>query len=66
MVSRGQERGNPRANQGKEWEMVLSGERRRYLYPGGCHTATVMGTTSFPMVANNSNASRKMRCASVI
>jgi hypothetical protein len=31
MVSRRQERGNPRANQGKEWEMVLNGERRRYL-----------------------------------
>jgi hypothetical protein len=31
MVSRGQEKGNPRANQGKEWKMVLGGERRRYL-----------------------------------
>jgi hypothetical protein len=31
MVSRGQEMGNPRANQGKEWEIVLSGEQRRYL-----------------------------------
>jgi hypothetical protein len=31
MVSRGQERGNPRANQENEWEMVLDGERRRYL-----------------------------------
>jgi hypothetical protein len=25
MVSRGQERRNPKANNGKEWEMVLSG-----------------------------------------
>jgi hypothetical protein len=31
MVSRVQERGNPRANQGKEWEMVLGGEQMRYL-----------------------------------
>jgi hypothetical protein len=31
MVSRGQERRNPKANKVKEWEMVLGGERRRYL-----------------------------------
>jgi hypothetical protein len=28
---RAREGGDPRANQGKEWEMVLGGERMRYL-----------------------------------
>jgi hypothetical protein len=31
MVSRGQERENPKASKGKEWEIVLGGEQMRYL-----------------------------------